>query len=217
MMKGNIMDQMYYGQSPGNFGQTSHFDAARGECYRDFGDCIGISSRTLLQGLFGIVPQALYGECVLRPCLPLEWDSVTVTTPYLSYTMKRRDGQDIYEITQNFSRPLKIVYRQYRPKTGMLEVEGTTATKQTLVVPTDYSSLHYRLADVVTQEMMERFPQERNSSCTVQLPTSHTHVPHMIFSHPKERRIPQEPLWPSAAVPAEKAPPVFPSPPVHAG
>ena len=163
LLKANILDQMYYGQCPGNFGQISRYDAARGECYRDFGDCIGISSRTLLQGLFGIVPQALYGECVLRPCLPLEWDSVTVTTPYLSYTMKRRDGQDIYEITQNFSRPLKIVYRQYRPKTGMLEVEGTTATKQTLVVPTDYSSLHYRLADVVTQEMMEHFQQERKA------------------------------------------------------
>ena len=43
LMKGNILDQMYYGASPGNFGQVSYYDAARGECYRDFGDCIGIS------------------------------------------------------------------------------------------------------------------------------------------------------------------------------
>jgi hypothetical protein len=56
LMKANILDQMYYGQSPANFGQISYYDAARGECYRDFGDCIGISSRTLLQGLFGIIP-----------------------------------------------------------------------------------------------------------------------------------------------------------------
>ena len=163
LMKANILDQMYYGQCPGNFGQISQYDAARGECYRDFGDCIGISSRTLLQGLFGIVPQALYGECVLRPSLPLEWDSVTVRTPYLSYTMKRRDGKDIYEITQNFSRPLKIVYRQYRPHLDVVEVEGTTAKTQTLVVPTDYSSLHYQVADVVTPEMMERFDQEQKA------------------------------------------------------
>ena len=155
LMKANILDQMYYGQSPANFGQISQYDAARGECYRDFGDCIGISSRTLIQGLFGIVPQALYGECVLRPCLPLDWDSVTVTTPYLTYTMKRREGKDIYEITQNFSRPLKMVYRQYRPMYGMVEVEGTTAKTQTLVVPTDYSSLHYRLADNITKELLD--------------------------------------------------------------
>ena len=155
LMKANILDQMYYGQSPANFGQISQYDAARGECYRDFGDCIGISSRTLIQGLFGIVPQALYGECVLRPCLPLDWDSVTVTTPYLTYTMKRREGKDIYEITQNFSRPLKMVYRQYRPMYGMVEVEGTTEKTQTLVVPTDYSSLHYRLADNITKEMQD--------------------------------------------------------------
>jgi hypothetical protein len=163
LMKANILDQMYYGQSPANFGQISQYDAARGECYRDFGDCIGISSRTLIQGLFGIVPQALYGECVLRPCLPLEWDSVTVTTPYLSYTMKRREGKDIYEITQNFTRPLKIVYRQYRPKQGMLEVVGTTARTQTLVVPTDYSSLDYRLADNITKEVMDYQRQQEEA------------------------------------------------------
>ena len=163
LLKANILDQMYYGQCPGNFGQISKYDAARGECYRDFGDCIGISSRALLQGLFGIVPQALYGECVLRPCLPLEWDSVTVTTPYLSYTMKRSNGNDIYEITQNFSRPQKIVYRQNRPKQGVLEVEGTTAKTQTLVVPTDYGSQHYQVPDVVTPEMVEHSRQERKA------------------------------------------------------
>ena len=78
LMMANIMDQMYIGGSPANFGQLSFYDAARGECYRDFGDCIGISSRTLLQGRFGIVPDALHGMVVIRPGFPLEWDSASV-------------------------------------------------------------------------------------------------------------------------------------------
>ena len=92
LLMGNVMDQMYYGQSPGNFGQLSHYDAARGECYRDFGDCIGIASRTLIQGLFGIIPQALDGLCIIRPGFPGSWDSVDVNTHYLSYKYTLTEG-----------------------------------------------------------------------------------------------------------------------------
>ena len=112
LLMGNVLDNMYYGQCPGNFGQISYFDAARGECYRDFGDCIGIASRTLVQGLFGIIPDALNGQCIIRPGFPQSWDSASVVTPYLYYKYVRKDGKDTYEITQNFTRPLKIVVRQ---------------------------------------------------------------------------------------------------------
>ena len=112
LMMGNIKDQMFYGQSPANFGQLSHFDAARGECYRDFGDCIGISSRTLIQGLFGVIPQALDGQCVIRPGFPKEWNSAQLKTPYIEYKFTRSGGKDRFEITQNFNQPLRIVVRQ---------------------------------------------------------------------------------------------------------
>ena len=140
LMKANILDQMYFGQSPANFGQLSYHDAARGECYRDFGDCIGISSRTLIQGLFGIVPNALYGECILRPGAPADWAKYSVTTPYLSYKMTRKNGKDTYEVTQNFTRPLKIVFRQVRANGEVVEVVGTTDRKQTIEVPSPQTS-----------------------------------------------------------------------------
>ena len=38
LLKSSVLDGMYLGGSPGNFGQVSFYDAARGECYRDFGD-----------------------------------------------------------------------------------------------------------------------------------------------------------------------------------
>lgn len=134
LMKANIMDQMYIGASPGNFGQLSFYDAARGECYRDFGDCIGISSRTLIQGLFGIVPDALNGRCVIRPGFPSSWDSASVVTPYIIYKYRREGDKDVYEITQNFARPLKIVMRQNTDRGAFREVEGTDERHQVITL-----------------------------------------------------------------------------------
>ena len=135
LMKANIMDQMYYGQSPANFGQISHYDAARGECYRDFGDCIGISSRTLIQGLFGIIPQALDGTCIIRPGFPSDWDSVHVKTPYLEYTFRRENGRDIFDITQHFRQPLKIILRQNLSHGAYRDIEGTSDAHQVIFSP----------------------------------------------------------------------------------
>ena len=133
-MKANIMDQMYLSDSPGNFGQLSFYDAARGECYRDFGDCIGISSRTLLQGLFGIVPDALNGRCVVRPGFPSSWDSASVTTPYMTYKYKRVGNKDVYDITQNFAQPLKIVVRQNLANGRYRDIEGSAEAHQVITV-----------------------------------------------------------------------------------
>ena len=135
LLLANVMDQMYYGQCPGNFGQVSKYDAARGECYRDFGDCIGISSRTLIQGLFGIIPQALDGRCIIRPGFPQTWDSVAIKTPYLSYIYTCKGGVERYEITQHFHQPLKIVVRQNLDNGHYRDIEGTTELHQVIDVP----------------------------------------------------------------------------------
>lgn len=134
MMKACIMDQMYIGQSPANFGQLSYYDAARGECYRDFGDCIGISARTLVQGLFGIRPQALYGTCIIQPGFPAEWDSASVKTPYIEYKYNKVKGKIIIDVVQNFRQPLKIVIRQHAGNGIFRETEGTDARHQTIEI-----------------------------------------------------------------------------------
>lgn len=135
LMKSNIMDQMYLGQSPANFGQINYYDAARGECYRDFGDNVGISSRTLIQGFFGIVPQALDGKCIIRPGFPLSWDSCEVKTPYLSYKYKKvANDKAIITVSQHFSCPLQMVARINGAKGEYTDYEGTTAQEQTFLV-----------------------------------------------------------------------------------
>ena len=112
LLKANVLDFMYLGSSPGNFGQLSTMDRAIGEGYRDFSDVTGISSRALIEGLYGITPQALEGKCIIRPGFPQAWDSASVHTPYLDYSFKRVNGKEVFEVTQNFKQPLKIVIRQ---------------------------------------------------------------------------------------------------------
>jgi hypothetical protein len=134
LLMGAVMDNMYYGQSPANFGQLSHYDAARGECYRDFGDCIGVASRALVEGLFGVRPNALNGRCFIGPGFPESWDSVSIRTPYIEYTFTRRDGKDRFEITQHFPQRLKMVLSQHNGKSWRW-IEGTDEEHQVIEVP----------------------------------------------------------------------------------
>lgn len=87
-----------------------------------------------MQGLFGIVPQALYGQCLLRPGFPKEWDSVHVKTPYIEYRFVRKGNKERYEITQHFRQPLCIVLRQNLGQGRYRDVTGTTATYQVIEV-----------------------------------------------------------------------------------
>ena len=172
LMKANILDQMYYGQSPANFGQISHYDAARGECYRDFGDCIGISSRTLIQGFFGIIPQALDGQCIIRPGFPAEWDSASVSTPYLSYQFARKNGKVRVEITQHFPQPLQIIFRQNLSGGQYRDIKGTTAQQQVIEFDLDYQPV--KLAKYFNASVSDIFKNKyvspRPQTTTLQIP-----------------------------------------------
>ncbi len=134
LLKANILDFAYLGSSPGNFGQISYYDKARGELYRDFSDNTGISSRALIQGLFGIIPQALDGYCILRPGFPEEWDHAAITTPYFKYTFRREGDKEIYEVEQHFAQPLTIRLRQNTGDGTYIETIGSAEEKQTFVV-----------------------------------------------------------------------------------
>ena len=134
LLKSTLVDEMYLGLCPGNFGQISHYDKARAETYRDFADNVGITARTLVSGLFGIQPEALRGRCVIAPGFPSDWKKASVKTPYLSYSWRREGRKDVYEIEQHFPRPLTIVVRQYGREGKFVEVAGTCAERQTIVV-----------------------------------------------------------------------------------
>ena len=164
LLKGNILDQMYLGQSPGNLGQLSHYDAARGECYRDFSDNTGTSARALLQGLFGIVPQALDGRCIVQPGLPAAWDSASVSTPYLSYRFRREASWNVYEIRQHFSQPLTIVLRQNLGQGRYRDHVGTADSIQVIRVAAPPSPpLGGSMNTLLTQENARHIPTDHHA------------------------------------------------------
>ncbi|WP_296005201.1 DUF4450 domain-containing protein [uncultured Alistipes sp.] len=108
LMKSVALDNMYMGASPLNFGQISHYDAARGECYRDFGDPVGVWARALVEGLYGIRPDALNGRLAIRPGFPAAWNDAEVSMQDLAYKFVRKGQRDIYRIEQRFEHPLAV-------------------------------------------------------------------------------------------------------------
>jgi hypothetical protein len=105
LLKSSILDGMYLGESPRNFGQISFYDAARGESYRDFADPIGVASRVFVQGLFGIYPDALNRKLTIKPGFPKVWNHASIQTPDISFGFEREaDGfTDSYTINNHIS------------------------------------------------------------------------------------------------------------------
>lgn len=108
LWKSTLLESMYLGSSPGNFQQLSFYDAMRGELYRDFADPIGVAARTLVEGLFGINPDALNGILKIRPNLPREWNSASLVIPDVSFDFKRAKNKDSYSIIPTFSKPMRL-------------------------------------------------------------------------------------------------------------
>lgn len=108
LLKSSILDGMYLGGSPGNFGQVSYYDAARGECYRDFADPIGVASRVFIQGLYGINPDALNNRIIVKPGLPQKWNHADLNTPDLSFKYYKECKKDIYVVRFNLENINKL-------------------------------------------------------------------------------------------------------------
>ncbi|MEJ5260667.1 MAG: DUF4450 domain-containing protein [Anaerohalosphaeraceae bacterium] len=111
LLKGCILDSMYMGLCPGNLGMTTYFDMARGEAQRDFGDAVGIVSRAVIEGLFGIRPDALQGRLVICPGFPAEWEWARLRHPDIVFAYQRKDLVETFSIRPLFSRPLNLILR----------------------------------------------------------------------------------------------------------
>lgn len=109
LWKSSILDAMYIGSSPGNIVQVCFYDAARGETYRDFADPVGMFSRSMVQGLFGIIPDMLNNKMLIKPGLPSEWDFASFETPDIGFDFKRSDKHiEIYQISPKSSRGFEL-------------------------------------------------------------------------------------------------------------
>src|SRR5205085_7669132 len=102
------LDSMYLGQCPGNLGMTTFYDAYRGESQRDFGDAVGITSRTIVEGLFGVRPDAIAGTLAVRPGFPADWDHAKLTHPDVPLGYRRSALLETYVIESRFPRPMRL-------------------------------------------------------------------------------------------------------------
>jgi len=109
--KSSLLDYMYLGSSPGNFGQLSYYDAFRGELYRDFADGIGAASRALIEGLFGVLPDVINSELLIKPGFPAEWKFASLRTPDIFIDFRRENTTDFYTIKSEFFQNMKLDLR----------------------------------------------------------------------------------------------------------
>jgi hypothetical protein len=108
LWKGNLVESMYYGISPGNFEQLSHYDAFRGELYRDFADPIGVASRTLTEGLFGVHPNLFENKISIKPGFPKDWNSAELKLPDWEYEFKRTSKKTEYLFNSKYQNPVAL-------------------------------------------------------------------------------------------------------------
>ena len=108
LFKSELLSTMYLGGSAGNIGQISFYDAARGEAYRDFADPVAMTARSLVEGLFGILPNALKGELVIKPGFPAAWNNASISIPDIAIDFTRKGKVDIYTVVPAFEKKLRL-------------------------------------------------------------------------------------------------------------
>lgn len=111
LFKSSVLDGMYLGSSPGNIGQISYYDKARGECYRDFGDPVGMYSRAIIQGLYGVRPDLLNNRLVIRPGFPSAWEYASLKTSDISFQFDKDENSSTYKISKHLKQNVDIDFR----------------------------------------------------------------------------------------------------------
>ncbi|WP_213278849.1 DUF4450 domain-containing protein [Chryseobacterium indologenes] len=108
LWKGNLAESMYYGISPGNFEQLSHYDAFRGELYRDFADPIGVAARTLTEGLFGIYPKLLENKITIKPGFPKDWNFAELKLKDWEFKFNQISKKTSYWFKSNYTHAVSL-------------------------------------------------------------------------------------------------------------
>lgn len=103
-----LIESMYLGASPGGFQQLSYYDAIRGELYRDFADPVGMAARSLVEGLFGIQPNAFENTLFIKPGFPKDWKEASLEVPDISIAFAEKENVSKYIINSRFNNNMKL-------------------------------------------------------------------------------------------------------------
>ncbi|NGZ86741.1 DUF4450 domain-containing protein [Duganella sp. SAP-35] len=109
LAKGAVLASLYMGITPGNIGTMNYLDVYRREAQRDFADGAGVMSRMLVEGLFGVRPDALTKTLTVRPGLPRAWEHASMEHPDLSFAYRREGLAERWSIGQHAARFTRLV------------------------------------------------------------------------------------------------------------
>ena len=108
LTKSALLASMFMGICPGNVGSMDYLDVYRRESQRDFADGGGVMSRALIEGLFGVKPDALAGELLIRPGFPADWDRASLRHPDINFSFRREGLTEIYTVESKFAKPMAL-------------------------------------------------------------------------------------------------------------
>ncbi len=91
ILRGVTHEGCFASAVPGGF---SHIGAGT-----DFGDSVHIYARTVVEGLYGYVPDYPNGRVLFRPALPAAWTEAAVETPDFSLAFSQDGDADVYRIS----------------------------------------------------------------------------------------------------------------------
>jgi hypothetical protein len=134
LLKGALLDSMFLGLCPGNVGMSTYFDAYRRESQRDFADGVGSLSRAMVEGLFGIQPDALAGELKIRPGFPASWNHAAIRHPDFDFAFRRNGNRETYTIESKFKKPMsaRLQIRAFRDGIAGVTVNDQPASWRVL-------------------------------------------------------------------------------------
>ena len=83
---------IFNGPTPGGLSCHAYTDG-RQRANDEFADAISMWGRTVIEGLFGIVPKRPDGRIELTPLFPSDWPAASINTPHFSYDFQRKPGE----------------------------------------------------------------------------------------------------------------------------
>jgi Domain of unknown function (DUF4450) len=92
LLKSALLASMYMGICPGNVGTLNYLDVYRRESQRDFADGMGVTARAIVEGLFGLRPDAMAGRIGIQPGFPAAWRRARLHTPSMDLDYRSTSG-----------------------------------------------------------------------------------------------------------------------------
>lgn len=108
LTKSALLASMFMGICPGNVGSMNYLDVYRRESQRDFADGNGVTSRAIVEGLFGIRPDVLAGVLTVAPGWPAAWERVRLNHSHVGLDYRREGSEEHLTITTRFDQTMAL-------------------------------------------------------------------------------------------------------------